>query len=80
MENDIQQFVKDRNEALLSLDKDKIIVFMNKYKIPLPSPEVFWITIHKCRTASTGLRTEAREMSKEWLTQRGFQSMDDGDI
>lgn len=30
----IKQYVKERDEALLSLDKEKIIAFYKKYNIP----------------------------------------------
>lgn len=42
------QFVRERNEALLSLDRDKIVAYCNKYGIMIPaSEEVFWLGVHK---------------------------------
>ncbi len=32
-------WIKDRDEALLSLDKDKIVAYCNKYNIPIPENE-----------------------------------------
>ena len=45
----MSNFVKDRDEALLSLDKDKIFAYLKKYGIfeyPV-NEEVFWAGMHK---------------------------------
>lgn len=40
----MNDFIKERNEALLSLDKNKIIAYMNKYNIIIPKDEkIFWL-------------------------------------
>ena len=46
---DLEQFNSDRDEALLSLDKEKIQTFQKKYNIGFqPSSErVFWAAVHK---------------------------------
>ena len=45
---DLKQFIAERNEALLSLDKSKIERFAKKYDIHLPTDdEVFWRGVHK---------------------------------
>lgn len=33
---DINQFKRERDEALLSLDKEKILRFCEKYQVPMP--------------------------------------------
>ena len=33
---DIQQFLKERDEAMFSLDKSKILAYCQKYQVPLP--------------------------------------------
>lgn len=76
-----EEFLKDRREALLSLDKVKIDAYMMKYgERSHPDEEVYWRGIHKAITASTDLPIEFRRKSKEWLIQRGSDSLDDGDI
>lgn len=44
----IKSYVKDRDEAFFSLDKDKIIAFCKKYNAPIPENDlVFWAGIYK---------------------------------
>lgn len=81
--NDIQAWIRERDEALLSLDRAKITAYMLKYgdASSLPSDErVFWITVHKARTGARALPMEARSLSKRWLVERGFSAFDDGDV
>lgn len=69
----IKQFVKDRDAALLSLDKDKIVAYLNKYNIPIPDNEtVFWAGIHKCIVAINAAPAEKKIDSMMWLIQHGF--------
>ena len=70
----IKQFVKDRNEALLSLDKEKIISFLNKYGTPVPEKEiVFWAGVHKTRLEVTSFDESVKEVSRKWLRDNGFK-------
>ena len=79
--NNMQQFVADRREALLSMDREIIEAYMRKYGVRIPNDEeVFWIMIHKARTGATDLSMAARITSKQWLSERGMRSMDDGDV
>lgn len=79
-----KEFVKDRDDALLSLDKEKILAYGRKWgvnELLIPKQEEnFWIAIHKARTAAKTLPMAARSESKQWLQERGFRSMDDGDV
>ena len=80
------EFLTDRNEALLSLDKKKILAYYKKWDVDIskmPKDDVdflFWVSIHKARTALKTLPMEARIYSKKWLHGAGFRSMDDGDV
>lgn len=79
----IEQFIKERREALLGMDKDAILAYAQKWglkNIPTDNDEVFWAAIHKARTALTDLPIEDRRKSKTWLTEHGFGSWDDGDL
>lgn len=77
----MQQFLKDRNDALLSMDKEKITAYLRKYGSPVAqSEEIFWAGVHKARTACLQLPTEERRKSKEWLAERGMRSLDEGDL
>lgn len=79
---DLEQFKADRNEALLSLDEHKIRAMYKKWNgFDLnANPEVFWISVHKAITAALDLPDEFRQKSKTWLKERGWTSMDDGDL
>ena len=45
---DNAEWVKDRNEAFLSMDENKIKDYCRKYKIDIPKNEtVFWMGVHK---------------------------------
>lgn len=66
------KFVKERNEALLSLDRKKIQRYCKKYGVVLPSSdEVFWRSVHKARCAITDLPLEERRKSVRWLREHG---------
>lgn len=74
----MKEFVKERNEALLSLDKNKIIAYMNKYKIQIPKDEkIFWAGVHKsiCNLflfRDNNVTKEQYEKSYNWLKENGF--------
>ncbi len=71
---DMQKFVKERDEALLSLDKKKILKFMRKYMVTFrPSSEmVFWAAIHKTILNINSATEEQKARSAEWLLRNGF--------
>jgi hypothetical protein len=52
----LAQFKRERNEALLSLDRAKIEAHMKKYAASIPkNDDVFWAGVHKARTAIPSL-------------------------
>lgn len=67
---DLEQFCRDRLEALRSLDEQQILAYARKYGVRLPShPEAFWRGIHKARVMVPGLSEEEREHSRRWLRE-----------
>ncbi len=75
---DTAQMVADRDEALLSMDRTKIELYMLKYQIPLPpSEEAFWGGVHKAITAVDYYPVEVRKRSHQWLTDHGMTPWDD---
>jgi len=69
-----KQFIKDRDEALLSLDRKQIEAYNRKYGIPMPTNDKsFWGGIHKARLAITYFPEEAKEISRRWLKENGFR-------
>lgn len=73
--SNIKDFVKDRDEALLSLDKEKIIKFSKKYGIPYTTSNetVFWAGIHKAIIQLKSATNEQKLNSVNWLTEHGFK-------
>ena len=71
------QCIQERNEAFLSMDREKILAYSRKYNgdngYAEADIEVFWISVHKARTAILGLPEEERRLSMEWLTERGYK-------
>lgn len=65
-------FIKERDEALLSLDRSKIEVYLRKYQIPIPQDdEVFWRGVHKAICAINSAPESAKKASKAWLREHG---------
>lgn len=68
-----KDFIKDRNEALLSLDREKILKYCEKYNIHIPkNDKVFWASIHKARLQVTDFSEDDKELSRKWLIENGF--------
>lgn len=83
MDFDLRAFLKERDEVLMSLDVDRVMAFHAKHN---PGSDVHndreaaEVGMHKARTACLSLPREARMLSKRWLSERGYKSMDDGDL
>lgn len=82
--DDIEEFVKERNEVLLSGDLDRVMQFQKKH-----NPGIDWekmpessrlAGMHKAITAVVALPRDYRMKSKRWLAQYGYKSLDDGDL
>ena len=68
---DLASFVRERDEALLSLDRKKIEAYMRKYDCPIPTQDtLIWATVHKARSAITSFSDDERQKSVDWLTER----------
>lgn len=79
---DLEEFNRRKREALLSLDEGKIRAFAKEMGMDdFPdNPEVFWGSVHKAITGTPSLPIEFRRQSKKYLDDRGFRSLDDGDL
>lgn len=75
---DLTNFIQDRNEAIASVDKEKILAYCKKYKIKVPEDEeVFWAGVHKavCNlflSENSPISSEQFNKSYDWLTERGY--------
>ena len=71
----IERFVKDRNEALFSLDRKKIEAYLIKYGETefVNTPDLlFWAGVYKAICGITGAPAELVEQAHGWLTENGF--------
>ncbi len=70
---EMKVYAKERNEALLSLDREKILAFGEKWGVALPDDElIFWATVHKCIYHTASAIDEQRANSEAWLKLYGF--------
>jgi len=69
-----RSFVSERNAALRSLDKEKILAYAKKYQIELPrEEEIFWAAVHKARLEITAMESAEKEVSRQWLKEHGYE-------
>lgn len=69
----MSDFVKERNEALFSLDEDKIKAYFKKYDIPIPEDETeFWGGIYKIIYNIKDAPKELKYKACEWLIEHGM--------
>lgn len=71
---DIKKFVKERDDAMLSLDKEKIVAYCKKYDVPIPENEqVFLAGVYKSILAIKSSPEHLRREANEWLDGHGFK-------
>jgi len=64
---------KQRDEAFISMDKDKILAYLKSQGAPAPSSEiVLWVAAHKTRLYLPCISAEEKEKSRIWLIENGF--------
>lgn len=69
------EFLRERNDAILSMDEGKIRDFSRKYGIPEPQEDiVFWSGIHKSILALNAASEEQKTASKAWLDRHGISA------
>lgn len=74
----MEDFIKDRNEAFMSGDEEKVKAYCKKYKITIPENEtVFKAGIHKviCTlylSENSSITKEQYEKSYNWLIKNGY--------
>lgn len=73
-----EEFIKDRNEAFASGDKEKILTYCKKYGVTIPeNEEIFWAGIHKaiCNMyllEDSPISIEQYNKSYDWLNEHGY--------
>ena len=74
----VKMFVKDRDDALMSLNKKKILKFQRKWGINFQctSDRVFWMGVHSARVECLSLPFAERQRSVIWLEAKGSTRLD----
>ena len=71
----IERFVKERNEALFSLDRKKIEAYLIKYGETefTDTPDLlFWAGVYKAICGIKSAPPELVDKAHGWLTENGF--------
>lgn len=71
----IERFVKERNDALFSLDRKKIEAYMIKYgepEITKVPDEVFWASVYKAICGIKNAPDELVSKAHVWLQKNGY--------
>lgn len=70
---DVKEFVKERNEALFSFDREKITSYLSKYGTQVPdNDDVFWGSVAKAVMSITNAPEDARQKAKNILDKLGW--------
>ena len=74
----MEEFIKDRNEAFTSMNKEKLLAYCEKYGIAIPEDETtFWAGVHKsvCNLyllENSPISIEQYNKSYDWLKEHGY--------
>lgn len=70
---EINEFIARRDEALLSLDRERIIALFNETETEIPEDETtFWAGVHMARMEVKSFSAEVKAESLGWLHANGF--------
>jgi hypothetical protein len=78
--SDVKAYLKYRDEVLLSGDVERVIKLLKESYGAAPTHAAAERAMHQAITAALSLPMEHRIKSKKWLSDRGLDSWDDGDI
>lgn len=73
----VQRFVKERNDALFSLDRKKIEAYMIKYgetEITGMPDELFWASVYKAICSIRNAPKPIVDQARNWLTEKGYHT------
>ena len=69
----IANFVKERNEVLFSLDRDRIEAYFGNQGVELPEDDiVFWAGVYKSICNITDAPAELVQKAQDWLHAHGM--------
>lgn len=75
-----QAWIDRRDEILLRGDVREVIELIKELWGKAPTKAMAEVAMHEAITAALSLPMEYRSKSKKWLHDRGFKSLDDGDV
>lgn len=82
--DEIKRCNQERDRALTSMDKDKILAYASKHDVNMANlpltDERFWAAVHICISGVETLPMPMRKVSKRWLIERGMPVLDDGKV
>ena len=73
--NTVASFVKERNDALFSLDREKIEAYCAKHgdtESPELPDQVFWAGVYKAICAITNAPEDKVQIARSWLKANGY--------
>ena len=71
----LENFVKERNDALFSLDRGKIEAYLIKYgegELVHTTDMLFWASVYKAICGIKGAPKEVVAKARAWLLANGF--------
>lgn len=84
LRDEIKQSNRERDQAMTSMDRDKILAYAAKYGVNMANlpqtDERFWAAVHVCISGVETLPMPMRKASKRWLIEHGMPSFDDGKV
>jgi len=76
MRTRMASFVKERNEVLFSLDRERIEIYFKKRGLQIPENDtVFWASIYKCICNITDAPDDLVCKAKSWLHAHGMSEV-----
>lgn len=77
----IRAYNAARDAMLAERDVDRLIAFHREHGLPVPPTREFAeVILHKTITAAEKLPYDLRMASARWLRERGYRTLDDGDL
>lgn len=77
----VQEYIKARDKVLLNGKLEDLKAFLKERNMPCPKrKEILIVVWHQCITASENLPKDYRRISRKWLIDRGYRSLDNGDL
>jgi len=72
---ELKETVRERNEAFTSLDREKILAYMERNGMTMPRGErMLWASVHMARLGIKTMSEEEKEKSRQWLRENGLSA------